>query len=439
MSEGILDAIGMVLSMGCFVGMMAALYIFPLFLAWRAWRNGFRGWAWATGIATLFGLGLPVGLVALIVARKPSGPQVECPQCGELSRAVGSVTLERETGEQVGSPILGILALVGGIALCIFAVWMAVALVVDPLPSNISVGSPGVVIGLAISIGASMAGWGLRAILQLGVDKIRVAKYKCPACKHQWRRRADGTEIDVELERKWSDRVVDQSIQALKEKGTSSTARAQAAKTLAKAGDTRAVEPLIETLRDKRWLQSDARRAAAEALGEIGDARAVEPLIQALGAKGQILIQIAAAEALGKIGDARAVEPLIQALKAGPLPVMKALGKIGDARAVEPIIPYLKTPFLKSVPVQAAKALGQIGDARAVEPLIQALWHKKGDVRRAAAEALGKIGDAKAVGALTQALEDKDSSVRKAAGEALEKIEARPSTQTVELENKEAQ
>ncbi len=50
-------------------------------------------------------------------------------------------------------------------------------------------------------------------------------------------------------------------------------------------------------LYDRDWK---VRRDAAEALGKIGDARAVEPLIQALKDKKEV-VQIAAKKALGKI------------------------------------------------------------------------------------------------------------------------------------------
>jgi len=53
-----------------------------------------------------------------------------------------------------------------------------------------------------------------------------------------------------------------------------------AAKSLGRIGDTRAIEPLTYlVLKDD---DSDVRRYAANALGEIGDSRAVDPLIVAL-------------------------------------------------------------------------------------------------------------------------------------------------------------
>ncbi|MBL7119836.1 MAG: HEAT repeat domain-containing protein [Dehalococcoidia bacterium] len=115
-------------------------------------------------------------------------------------------------------------------------------------------------------------------------------------------------------------------------------------------------------LRDLTHKDNSFRRRAADTLGTIGDARAVEPLIQALKDKGQY-VRSSAARALGSIGDTKAVGSLIQALK--------------DERPV--------------VRGEAASALGRIGDVGAVEPLTQALEDENSIVRKAAEEALNRI------------------------------------------------
>jgi HEAT repeat protein len=74
--------------------------------------------------------------------------------------------------------------------------------------------------------------------------------------------------------------------------------REAAAWALRRIGDKRAVEPLIQALRDE---DHDVRRAAAEALGTIGDPRAVEPLIRALRDENWE-VRKAAVEALDKLG-----------------------------------------------------------------------------------------------------------------------------------------
>jgi len=165
--------------------------------------------------------------------------------------------------------------------------------------------------------------------------------------------------------------------------------RWRAAEALGKIGEP-AVEPLIAA---HKAGDSDVRWQAARALAMTGDARALEPLIDALkeGPSPEV------AEALGKIGDARAVEPLIAPLKDGDSDVRaeaaEALGKIGDARAVEPLIAAHKDAqeddysVLRSL---AAEALAKIGDARAVPTLVDALTDRR--CNSTVAKSLRKLG-----------------------------------------------
>ncbi len=167
-----------------------------------------------------------------------------------------------------------------------------------------------------------------------------------------------------------------------------------AVEALGKIGDTRAVEPLIEALRDDKlqvcqsatealdkvgWVpETDEQRAAyliavldRESLVEWGEP-AVVPLIKAFGNDNWSNLRHEFAELLAKIGDARAVEPLIKALGDDEYigrSAAYALGDIGDIRAVEPLIKALREDSHHLVG-GAASALGNIGDERAVEPLI---------------------------------------------------------------------
>jgi len=137
------------------------------------------------------------------------------------------------------------------------------------------------------------------------------------------------------------------------------------------------------------------RWCSAEVLGEIGDKRAVEPLIQAL-KDVKADVRKSAAEALGKLRDRRATEPLIQALK--------------DVK--------------RDVRGSATEALAKIGEP-AVEPLISALRDKDTNVQKGSAETLGEIGDKRAVEPLIHASKVEDEAVRKAAENALEQIQRR--------------
>lgn len=72
-----------------------------------------------------------------------------------------------------------------------------------------------------------------------------------------------------------------------------------AALALGEIGDSRAVNPLIEALKND---YDDNRQAAAWALGEIGDERAIEPLAYVAKNDKDLSVREAAAEALEKIG-----------------------------------------------------------------------------------------------------------------------------------------
>jgi HEAT repeat protein len=160
---------------------------------------------------------------------------------------------------------------------------------------------------------------------------------------------------------------------------------------LLEIGDPRAVEPLINLLKNK---DSPGRKVAMELLGALGDARAVEPLIGAL-LDEHLHPYPEVVNALCKIG-APAVEPLIAALKNENKftrqAVVDLLDRLGDSRAVDPLIIVLKEDGYWVVRREAAKTLGKLGDARAVEPLFAAREDPDDTTRLAAITALGFLG-----------------------------------------------
>jgi HEAT repeat protein len=176
---------------------------------------------------------------------------------------------------------------------------------------------------------------------------------------------------------------------------------------------------LIKALRSK---ESDVRMSAAKALGKIGDARAVEPLIQALrDDDGDDELQRTVTAALQKLGMG-AVEPLIRAMRDSNANVRSraawTLGEIRDARAVEPLIRALKDEC-DDVRGVSADALGKIGDTRAVKPLIQALKAENYEVRQRILETLGKLvkpGEILLIQAMTGNHEDFQRPLAEAGG-----------------------
>ena len=157
------------------------------------------------------------------------------------------------------------------------------------------------------------------------------------------------------------------------------------------------VEGLIKALDYKD--DYEIRSKAAKALGDIGDKKAVEPLIQALRDE-YFHVRLEAVKALAKIADERTIKAFISVFENEKEvswvldSAIEALVKIGKP-TVEPLIKALKHKSW-SVRWGAVETLGKIKDRGAVDSLIKALKDRKECVRYKAAEALGEMGDVKA-------------------------------------------
>jgi HEAT repeat protein len=222
-------------------------------------------------------------------------------------------------------------------------------------------------------------------------------------------------------------------------KDDSSFFRKGAMETLGEIGDARAVEPLMDAVKDG---VPGALELAAQALVKIGEP-AVEPLCHVLQDRGPS-VRRTAVHALGEIGDTRAIEPLIQALEYSQKDIIAALVKIADPKHAQPFMEALKHKSFET-----RKALAKILDGIGWKPsntqesalylaalqkwdelftlgdeardiLIPALDDEDANVRKNAARGLGKIGDTAAVEPLIHVLEnDKDRLVRRNAAMAL--------------------
>ncbi len=145
------------------------------------------------------------------------------------------------------------------------------------------------------------------------------------------------------------------------------------------------------------------RRQAASSLAKLGDSRAVEALIHQL-------------EEHPDLVEEETIE---------------ALGELGDPRAVASLCRYLESP--RSLTRRAAaRALGRIGSQDAVPPLIQAaIQPQDPDMRRAALQALRLLRAVEAGAAIADALLDSYPSVRIAAAEAIEELNLRESSEAL--------
>jgi HEAT repeat protein len=142
---------------------------------------------------------------------------------------------------------------------------------------------------------------------------------------------------------------------------------------------TSAVEPLLKVLQDEN--SSTLHRGCIKTLGEIRDKRAVEPLIEILKNK-EISLREEAVKALGQIGDQKVVKPLISVLQNEKNytlrgQTIRALGSTRDKRAVEPLLEILQREIQKprseantAIITELAGALGKIKDERAITCLV---------------------------------------------------------------------
>ncbi|MGM0664691.1 MAG: HEAT repeat domain-containing protein [Thermodesulfobacteriota bacterium] len=107
-------------------------------------------------------------------------------------------------------------------------------------------------------------------------------------------------------------------------------------------GDSRAVTSLIKILTDTDWFE---RGEAAYSLGRLRDERALEPLIQLLRNRSDRSLQDYAARGLGELGNSGAVRTLLDFLEEcydyQCETVIYALGKIGDRRAAHSVLKWL--------------------------------------------------------------------------------------------------
>lgn len=196
-----------------------------------------------------------------------------------------------------------------------------------------------------------------------------------------------------------------------------------AVKALAGIDDPGVIDPLISAVYHSH---SGVRDAAVEALATIRNARVVRPLADAL-CDSDFIVRRKAVEALAMIRDPRAGEPLIGALGDSDWDVRQksvtTLAAIRDPRAVEPLIDMLNdSEFV--VRWEAAEALGEFGDHRVVEPLIGAACESDSDMHSVALRALAKIKDPQAFVPLVAFLHEGPevwslAAARRAAAEAL--------------------
>lgn len=130
------------------------------------------------------------------------------------------------------------------------------------------------------------------------------------------------------------------------------------------------------------WLtqseDSDLRIYTALLLGEQKDPRAIQPLIEALKDE-DINVRYHAIEGLGNLRAVEAVETLAEIAESRDFflafPALEALMRIGDPLGADRLVPLLEDEMLCE---PAAGALGKLGDKQVVEPLAELLNNPDG-------------------------------------------------------------
>lgn len=203
--------------------------------------------------------------------------------------------------------------------------------------------------------------------------------------------------------------------------------------------DNRAVEPLLEALKDP---DSNVKLMAIRSLGLIGDKRAVVPISEFLDRSKRLTqmddafyFEKEAIIALGLLGDKRGTKPLMDYSRnywkiqlsferANICNSINSLGMMRDPEAADYLIDIIESKyervFFYESKLSAILALGYIRDKRAVVPLITML-EKQTDIKdynqvnlsNASAFSLGLIGDKRALKPLKTAFinEDLDSNI----------------------------
>jgi HEAT repeat protein len=208
-----------------------------------------------------------------------------------------------------------------------------------------------------------------------------------------------GMTTDYQIGRSWvrDPKVVGKLVEMLKDPDRA--VREDATIALGMIGDPRAIDALIEAMKD-----GAVKRHAIMSLGMIGDARALPPVLNALKGKGipqdgtptpgcivseEAFIKEAAATALGHFRDPAVIPDLIMLLKDGHLRdrASASLVLIGDT-AIEPLVSFIHDPKASEVESEgervvsfatsrltAADALRQV----VVETLKKLGWESQSD------------------------------------------------------------
>lgn len=206
----------------------------------------------------------------------------------------------------------------------------------------------------------------------------------------------------------------------------SAARRIEACRFAGRLGDTAAIPPLVQLLRDR---DPDVRRAAIRALGDLRAAEAVPDIAEAIEAMGEwsnLLLLMA----LIRMGpeSAPAIGALLGAPGAWSPAMLKALLQVTGRAGVatDPgLIRSLASHDELEIRVEAVRVLGSIApDPRSGDVCLAAMDDAEWPVRAIAASSLGRLRDERALPRLTRAMGDPAYWVRHHVAEAMASLGA---------------
>lgn len=199
--------------------------------------------------------------------------------------------------------------------------------------------------------------------------------------------------------------------------------RCQAIRLLGIMGAEEATVPLMTLLHDKS-TNYRVRLEVAEALGRLQNSRAVNPLIQLLKdeKESSVYVKESAVKALGMLGDIRALEPLLDLFEAQQgfrkkttflfEQVVTAIGRLGQQnhpasreKALGSLLKALQDEA-PSIRLAAVEALSEIGEVSDLPCLIPLLFDENMDIAHTTLVSIYKLGD---VEALQRVLREEDN------------------------------
>ncbi|MDR2036475.1 MAG: HEAT repeat domain-containing protein [Bacteroidales bacterium] len=220
----------------------------------------------------------------------------------------------------------------------------------------------------------------------LPTDEKRKQALQTLKTSPSWEMRRDALK---ELKGATEEEIIDAAIHALKT-DEMWVVRFNAAEMLGTTGDTRAVAPLIEALKDPKEA---VREYAGKALGELGDERTITPMIKALAIHGADYTGVnGIADGLGMMGT-KAVTQLMELLDGPEMGLaLRALEKGADKQAEEKLLAIAEDPGIEEyLRIRAVIALGNIPETG--DRLTQLLQKEGSDkLVKSILNALEKIG-----------------------------------------------